>query len=276
MVIKSIDQEKSDFRPLNGWKVLVPRSAQQAASMSKQLRLLGAFPAEVPTISIVPPQDLKPIDMAVRQIAEGYYQWLVVTSINAVNALEASLRRLGLSTTIFDQVKIACVGIKTANALEKIGIRTDIQPSKTNQHATGLVEIFPQHDARANPTKSVLLPRADIATQELPVGLQKLGWQVDDVIAYSTALAPVPSQDVQERITGGDFDAICFTSASTVRNLVKLVGRPHKRTVIACIGSKTAYAASELGIRVDVIPEISTVPHLIEELAKYVQAGRID
>jgi uroporphyrinogen III methyltransferase/synthase len=115
----------------------------------------------------------------------------------------------------------------------------------------------------------VLLPRADIATETLAAGLIERGWEVDDVTAYRTVRAAPPPADIRDAIKSGGFDAVLFTSSSTVRNLVGIAGKPHARTVVAVIGPKTAETASEFGLRVDVQPPHASVPDLVEALAGY-------
>jgi uroporphyrinogen III methyltransferase/synthase len=74
---------------------------------------------------------------------------------------------------------------------------------------------------------------------------------------------------VREAIKGGGFDAVCFTSSSTVRNLVGIAGKPHAKTVVAVIGPATAASAQEFGLRVDVQPETAAVGPLVDALAEY-------
>ena len=104
-----------------------------------------------------------------------------------------------------------------------------------------------------DPIDRVFLPRADIATETLVAGLQEMGWEVDDVTAYRTVRAAPPAAPVRDAIKNGSFDAVLFTSSSTVRNLVGIAGKPHPTTVVACIGPATAKTAEEHGLRVDVL-----------------------
>jgi uroporphyrinogen III methyltransferase/synthase len=115
----------------------------------------------------------------------------------------------------------------------------------------------------------VLLPRADIATETLAEGLRDRGWEIEDVTAYRTVRAAPPPASTREMIKTGGFDAVCFTSSSTVRNLVGIAGKPHARTIVACIGPKTAETAAEFGLRVDVQPEVAAVGPLVEALAEH-------
>ena len=101
----------------------------------------------------------------------------------------------------------------------------------------------------------MLLPRADIATEGLVARLTELGWEAEDVTAYRTVRAAPPPAPIREAIKGGGFDAVLFTSSSTVRNLIGIAGKPHAVTVIAVIGPETAKTAAEFGLRVDVVAE---------------------
>ena len=84
-------------------------------------------------------------------------------------------------------------------------------------------------------------------------GLIDLGWECDDVTAYRTVRAAPPPAPTRDAIKAGKFDAVVFTSSSTVRNLVGIAGKPHPSTVIAVIGPATAKTAEEHGLRVDVM-----------------------
>ena len=131
-------------------------------------------------------------------------------------------------------------------------MKPDLVPSG-EQSAAGLLEDWPPYDPVFDPIDRVFLPRADIATETLVAGLIELGWEVDDVTAYRTVRASPPPAETREAIKGGGFDAVLFTSSSTVRNLVGIAGKPHNVTVIACIGPATAKTAEEHGLRVDVL-----------------------
>ncbi|MBC7593943.1 MAG: uroporphyrinogen-III synthase, partial [Kineosporiaceae bacterium] len=121
----------------------------------------------------------------------------------------------------------------------------------------------------------VFLPRADIATETLVAGLIDLGWEVDDVTAYRTVRAAPPPAPTREAIKTGKFDAVMFTSSSTVRNLVGIAGKPHASTIIACIGPATAKTAEEHGLRVDVMAETPSVDVLSDALAAFGATRRL-
>ena len=139
------------------------------------------------------------------------------------------------------------------------------------QSAKGLLEVWPDYDEQLDPINRVFLPRADIATETLVAGLEEMGWEVDDVTAYRTVRAAPPAPEVREAIKSGKFDAVCFTSSSTVRNLVGIAGKPHASTVVACIGPATAKTAEEHGLRVDVLATEASAAALVDALAAHGQ-----
>ncbi len=257
-----------EARPLYGWRVLVPRTRDQAGVLSQALRSHGAIPVEVPTIAVEPPRTPAPMERAVRGLVTGRYLWVAFTSTNAVKAVREKLEEFGLDARAFSGVKVAAVGEATAAALVEFGIRPDLVPSG-QQSSEGLLADWQDHDEVFDPLDRVLLPRADIATDTLLAGLRDKGWQVDDVTAYRTVRAAPPPAETREALKGGGFDAVLFTSSSTVRNLVGIAGKPHDTTVLACIGPQTVATAEELGLRVDVVAPRPEVAALVEALAEH-------
>ena len=257
-----------ETKPLFGWRVLVPRTKEQAGSVSTRLRGFGAVPEEVPTISVEPPRNPQQMDKAIRGLVEGRYEWIAFTSVNAVRAVREKFDEYGLDARAFSGLKIAAVGDKTAAAIEAWGLRADLVPSG-EQSARGLLEDWPPYDEVLDPINRVFLPRADIATETLVAGLLELGWEVDDVTAYRTVRATPPPAPTREAIKTGKFDAVVFTSSSTVRNLVGIAGKPHASTVIAVIGPATAKTAEEHGLRVDVLAPEPSVEVLVDALADF-------
>ncbi len=257
-----------ESRALYGWTVLVPRTKDQAGEMSEKLVGHGALPIEVPTIAVEPPRSPAQMERAVKGLVDGRFQWVVFTSTNAVRAVWEKFGEFGLDARAFSGVKIACVGQATADKVRAFGINPELVPSG-EQSSLGLLDEFPPYDEIFDPVNRVLLPRADIATETLAEGLRERGWEIEDVTAYRTVRAAPPPAHTREMIKTGGFDAVCFTSSSTVRNLVGIAGKPHARTIVACIGPKTAETAAEFGLRVDVQPETAAVGPLVEALAEH-------
>jgi uroporphyrinogen III methyltransferase/synthase len=262
-----------ESRALYGWRVLVPRTRDQAGVLSAVLRAHGAVPVEVPTIAVEPPRTAAPMERAVKGLHDGKYAWIAFTSTNAVKAVREKLEEYGLDARALSGVKVAAVGESTAQALVAFGVRPDLVPSG-QQSSEGLLADWAPYDDVFDPIDRVLLPRADIATDTLLAGLQELGWQVDDVTAYRTVRAAPPPAETREALKGGGFDAVLFTSSSTVRNLVGIAGKPHDTTVLACIGPQTEATALELGLRVDVLSPQPDVATLVEALAAFAAERR--
>ena len=255
-------------KPLFGWRVLVPRTKDQAGSLSQQLISYGAIPVEVPTIAVEPPRTPQAMDRAIRGLVSGRYAWVAFTSVNAVKAVREKLEELSLDARALAGVKVACVGEQTAAAVQEWGIRPELVPTGP-QSSEGLLAEFPVYEEGYDALDRVFLPRADIATETLSAGLLERGWQVDDVTAYRTVRAAPPPADIREAIKTGGFDAVLFTSSSTVRNLVGIAGKPHTSSIIAVIGEQTAKTAEELGLRVDVTAPKPSAAVLAEALAEF-------
>jgi uroporphyrinogen III methyltransferase/synthase len=262
-----------ETKPLFGWRVLVPRTKEQAAVVSQRLREYGAVPEEVPTIAVEPPRTPQQMERAVKGLVTGRYQWVAFTSVNAVRAVRERFEEYGLDARAFAGVKVAAVGEQTSKALLDFGIRPDLAPEE-DQSAEGLAAVWPPYDDVLDPINRVLLPRADIATETLLARLIDLGWEAEDVTAYRTVRAAPPPAPIREAIKGGGFDAVLFTSSSTVRNLVGIAGKPHAVTAIGVIGPQTAKTAAEFGLRVDVTAPRPSMTALVDAMADYGAALR--
>jgi uroporphyrinogen III methyltransferase/synthase len=257
-----------ETKPLFGWRVLVPRTQVQSAPMADRLARYGAVAELVPTISVEPPRTPHQMDKAITGLVTGRYEWVGFTSVNAVRAVREKFDAYGLDARAFAGLKVAAVGGATADALREWGIAPDLVPT-AEQSAKGLAAEWPPYDRVLDPINRVFLPRADIATETLVAGLQEIGWEVDDVTAYRTVRAAPPPAPTREAIKSGQFDAVVFTSSSTVRNLVGIAGKPHPTTVVACIGPATAKTAAEHGLRVDVLAPQPSTEALVDSLAEF-------
>lgn len=260
-------------KELVGWRVLIPRTQDNTADMVSLLRSHGAIPKEVATISVEPPRTPQQMDRAINGLVSGRYAWVGFTSLNAVRAIREKLEEYGLDARSFSGLKVAAVGASTVAALVEFGVKPDLVP-EGEQNTTALMEEWPPHDSLVDPMNRVFLPRADIATETLVAGLTELGWEVEDITAYRTVRAAPPPAETREAIKTGGFDAVLFTSSSTVRNLVGIAGKPHATTVVGCIGPQTAKTALEHGLRVDVLAEVNTPVALVEALTVHAESLR--
>ncbi len=260
-----------ETRALYGWRVLVPATKEPSTGLTTRLERCGAQVSVVPTISVEPPRTPQQMTRAITGLVTGRYQWVGFTSVNAVRAVREKLDEYGLDARSFAGLKIAAVSGPTAAALRDWGLVPDHVPTG-EQSAHGLLQDWPEFDEDLDPINRVFLPRADIATETLVAGLKGRGWEVDDVTAYRTVRAAPPPQRMRDAIKSGAFDAVVFTSSSTVRNLVGIAGKPHSSTIIACIGPQTAKAVEEHGLRVDVLAPEPTTEAVVDALADHGRA----
>ncbi len=243
---------------LKNKRILVTRPRAQAAELCDKLAAQGAMSIVFPTIEIAPLADYTALDRAIRQLAQ--YQWLIFTSVNGVKAFWDRLDVVGagLSPT----QRVAAIGPATASALQRHDVNVTLIPDE--YVAEAIIESIGGVQGQR-----ILLPRADIAREALAVELQKRGAIVDEITAYRTLPAQPDPNGLIELRRG--IDAIAFTSSSTVRNFVALVGRDSipSQAIIACIGPITANTARELGLRVDVQATDYTMDGLVAALVKH-------
>ena len=254
-----------DNKPLFGKRVLVTRSRPQASALSRLLEEAGAQPVELPTIDIRPPEDWGPLDAALRRLSE--YGWAIFTSINPVKMVWQRLRAAGLDARAFGSVRLCAIGPATAQALQDHGLQPDFVPERYT--AEDVVKGLGETDLRGT---RVLLPRTDIAPEEMVLGLEEAGARVDQVVAYRTATPDESRTKVKELLSRGQVDIATFSSSSTVQNLVDLLGEEAQALLgpitIACIGPVTARAAERLGLRVEITPKEHTILGLVNAMVE--------
>jgi uroporphyrinogen-III synthase len=239
-------------------RVLVTRPSHKSADFASALRAIGAEAVFLPCIEIQPVADTTILDRALSRI--DCYDWLVLTSVNAVNVVWERLVDLGVEASPGD-IRLAAVGPQTAASLRDHGLPPDFVPQEYLAEAVlpGLGDLS---------GRWVLLPTADIADDFLPSAIQAADGVAHVITAYHTLpAAPDPKglAGLQEGV-----DVVTFTSGSTVRNFFTITSQagmdPHNlpgSPQIACIGPKTAAAALEAGFKVDIVPDEYTVNGLI-------------
>lgn len=250
---------------LLGKRVLVTRTRDQASSLSNALRRAGAIPVEFPLIKVVPPESYEALDEAIDRLPGGY-DWLIFTSANAVRYFADRLSEKGVDRAGLAGVKVAAIGPATARAAGESDFTVDFQPRESV--AESVVEGF---SSMAISGKRFLMPRAAVAREIIPNELRKMGAIVDVVDAYRTILNEEGAEELRHLFQTGVVDVVTFTSSSTVKNFLTLLGKNAVGLLcgvtIAAIGPVTADTARELGLTVDVVAREFTIPGLVQALS---------
>lgn len=254
-------------RPLFGKRVIVTRSREQASVLSAAIEDLGGEPWEFPTISIAPPEDFAPLDRAINDVRS--YRWVIFTSVNGVKMFFERMRVHKKDIRDLSDVRLCAIGPRTRDELEQRGLLVDYVPGEYRAE-----EIVAGLKGKVLPGDRVLLPRADIARKLLPEALAEMGAMVEDVVAYRTVLGDGDAAAIREALAREEIQVVTFTSSSTVRNFVKLIGGDNvpelmSKVVVASIGPITSNTARELGLRVDIEAKEYTINGLVQAIVDY-------
>ena len=255
-------------RPLFGKRVLMTRTKEQAGELAVRLASYGAEPVEAPTITIAPPLDWAPVDHAISEIRT--YDWIIFTSVNGVSRFMTRLLARGLDSRSLAGRRLCCIGPRTAQELEKFGVRADVVPAE--YQAEGVLAALNRRDVEKT---RILIPRAEVARELLPDELRAAGAHVDVIPVYRTLMPDQNSVGWRRELMDHRIHVATFTSSSTVRNFVMMLGgveavKPLLRSVmIACIGPITAKTAGEYGLTVSVMPSENTIPALVDAIAHH-------
>jgi len=252
-------------RSLIGVRVLVGRARHQAGVLSSGLRKLGAEVLEIPFIEIHKPRSYRPLDHALRNLAA--YDWLILTSVNGVDATWDRLTKLHLPRTQFKHLKIAAIGPATKKAIEKRGLNVAVVPQEYVAESV-VKSLRPKIRG-----KRVLLARAKVARDVIPRELRKLGAEIDVVEAYETVIPERSRTGLRAALRNPAKrpHVITFTSSSTVRNFLALAGPATGRDLLgiqmASIGPVTSKTLRESGLPVNIEAKKFTIPGLIQAIA---------
>ena len=258
-----------ESRPLFGKTIIVTRSRDQASVFSDQLIELGANVLEYPTINITDPDDFGPLDRELKNLDST--DWLIFTSVNGVDAFFNRIFELGRDVRDLKGVKICSIGPSTTERIKGFHVSIDCQPPK--YVAESVVEALKKVDEIKG--KRFLMPRTDIARSYVPEELRKLGAEVSDIVAYKTVLATDGDNIVLDKLKDGEVDIVTFTSASTVKNFVKIIGEDNlsafkDNVQFASIGPITNESAEEMDIEISIKAEEYTIPGLVQAIVENV------
>lgn len=270
IVIGRVVEVRRDLRwfevfPLFGKRVLVTRAGSQAGGLEKLLLRRGAQPVRFSSIEIRPIRAKQQLDKCISHLNE--YDWLAFTSANGVHAFFHRMSEMQKDTRALAGLRIGSIGTMTARALNTYGITADYIPAVHT--GKGFLKDLRNADIKG---KRFLLPRADIADDEITEGLRKLGARVDEVAVYHTVRPRGNLSRLKDLLLPGKLDVITFTSSSTVTNLLAGLSAEEIKQIkakIACIGPKTAATVVKAGLKAHILAKEQTMAGLIEAVEEY-------
>lgn len=259
--------------PLSGCRVLVSRAKQQAGALSSALKEHGCEVVEIPFIEIRKPKSFKPLDTALGHLAE--YDWLILTSVNGVEAMFERVAKRKVDKSALQHLKIAAIGPATKSAIEKRGLVVTATPKEyVAESVVNMLQTLVKG-------KRVLLVRAKVARDVIPRELRKAGAIVDVIEAYETVVPKASKRRLHAVLKSKRKPhAITFTSSSTVKNFVNLLGLRSARAALkkpaqnhgihtASIGPITSATLREFGLPVDIEAKQFDIPGLVAAIVAH-------
>jgi uroporphyrinogen III methyltransferase/synthase len=242
--------------PLFGQRIIVTRDRRQSSMLAEPLEALGAETLFVPVIEIADAAESSSLEQAIQNLAD--YDWLIFTSVNGVRHFVEALDRSDRDLRAL-KAKLCAIGPATRAAVEALHLRVDVMPEQ--YVAESLIEALAGEDLK---DKRILLPRAAVARDLVPVTLGERGALVDVVEAYRTIIPADAAVRAKEALARKP-DWITFTSSSTVKNLLAVTGREALRGIkVASIGPVTSATARAADLTVDVEADPHTIDGLVE------------
>ena len=276
-------------QPLSGIRVLVGRAKHQAGALSTQLRKQGAQVIEIPFIEIRKLRSFKPLDTALKNL--NSYDWLILTSANGVEAMWDRMRHARIAPPWKSGPSraksapqsvgalapaVAAIGPATKKAIEQRGLKVDVVPKEY------VAESVVRSLSSKVKGKRVLLVRAKVARDVIPRELRKAGAHVDVVEAYETVVPQSSRRRLQAALRNPKKrpHVVTFTSSSTVKNFVELLGvrlKPKLRSMLegvlmSSIGPVTSSTLRESGLPVDIAAREFTIPGLVAAIVEAITA----
>jgi uroporphyrinogen III methyltransferase/synthase len=257
-------------RPLFGKRIVVTRTREQASELMAGLEEYGANCLEYSTIKIEPVDSYAELDEELERLNE--YHWILFTSLHGVKYFFDRLYENGLDTRSLKGPSVAAVGKTTADLLLTYGIRADLLPDVFT--GEGLAESLLDQGVEG---RNILIPRAEKAREILPETLRGAGAQVTVIPVYTNVVPEGNQRELHDALEAGKVDMVTFTSSSTVRNFLAMIGtddseeikRLMKNVVIAAIGPITTKTVTDNGLQVDIQPESYTIPDLVQSIVEY-------
>lgn len=241
------------MKPLTGQRAVVTRAAHQAEELAHPLREHGAEVILLPVIGIARPSDPEPLRAAVRS---DKYDWIILTSANAVAAFREELTRAGRTC----KARVAAIGSATRNAAQASGLHVDLVPDRYVSES--LVDSLGDMDGA-----HILIPSAAVTRDVVTRALRDRGAHVDVVEAYRNILPPEAAEHARTVFQRPYPDWVTFASPSAVTNLVRLIGTDIlMESKLASIGPITSEKVCEFGLSVAAEARVYAIDGLVEAI----------
>jgi uroporphyrinogen III methyltransferase / synthase len=261
-------------RPLFGKRILITRTREQASDLVARLEDLGAECLEWPTISLAPPDSWEDLDRELARLDN--YQWVLFTSINAINFFFQRLFAQGGDARDLKGLRLGVVGTTTAEVLHSYGLKADLIPAEFTGEGLAAALI-----AQGVSGQKILLPRALKAREILPEELAKAGAEVKVVPVYQNIRPEGKTEQLRRLFNDRKINVVTFTSSSTVDNFLYMLNAADRQELqnllagvyIAAIGPITARTVQQAGLQVHIQPETYTIPGLVERVQEFFRAG---
>jgi len=264
---------------LKGRTVAITRPRDQAEETGNLIKQYGGKPYFVPAIAIKAASDLSAVESFIAELAKEKIDYVIFMSVNGIRYLLSSAENLGLKAQLeqsLEKTVTMAVGPKTAQELRNHNIPVGLVPAKYSSE--GIIECLRQNVVSG---KSIWIPRTRGATPDLAKSLRSMGGKVQEVYVYESMLPN--NKDLKERflqdLTDGKIDAIIYGSSLSAKNLFKmlreLISKEKLRDImnskltIVAIGPVTAETLSEIGLRVDIMPDKYTFEETLIKLAHH-------
>ena len=254
--------------PLSGKTIVVTRA--QASELVSRLSGLGAECVACPTIRILPPEDMGPLDQAIHRLPS--FHWLLFTSPNGVTAFFQRLFTLGEDIRALGHLRTACVGPGTADRLRTFGLESDRIPE--HYEAASMAESFAEEEIRG---RNILIPQGDKASPALACALRRFGANVSAPTAYRTVPEDRAAEQLKALRGEGRVDMITFASPSAAKNFRVLFSDTEFRewiigTATAAIGPVTAAAMEACGMTPSVTAQVHTISGFCDAICNYYES----
>ncbi len=264
---------------LKGKTVAITRPRDQAEDTGKLIKQYGGKPYVIPAIEIKASSDLSAVASFIAELVKEKIDYVIFMSVNGIRYLLTSAENLGLKTQLkqsLEKTVTMAVGPKTAQELRNHNIPVGLVPAKYSSE--GIMQCLKQVGIAS---KSIWIPRTRGVTPDLAKSLGAMGGKVKEVYVYESMLPN--NKDLKERflqdLIDGKIDAIIYGSSLSAKNLFKMLREliskeklrdimNNKLTIVA-IGPVTAETLSEMGLRVDVIPDKYLFEEALIALAHY-------